>query len=211
MVRLLSVLLLVIAAGAPARAGKYTTRYSYYAVSGSTAASLHRSLVVPTGFFSSEQSYANIVMKPKIRGFFVPGKRCRTRGFAIDAIFTVRLPRVRPGVAIPKGLRAKLNRFIAFAKRHELTHRRIYIGCMRRAERRIHAVRTSSCNRYGEQVEKILRREVAACQRLNARFDRSERARLHRQPLIRAVLAPVRRKTVRKRRTTRRHARTNFN
>lgn len=211
MLRILGVIVLAMAAAGPVQAGKFTTKYIYYPVSGSTAASLHRTLAVPTGFFSRERSYANIVMKPNIRGVFVPGKRCRTRGFAIDAAFTVRLPRARKGASIPKGLRRKLNKFISFAKRHELTHRRIFIGCIRRAERRIRAVRVRSCDRYGTRIGQILKKEVATCQRLNARFDRSERSRLNRHPLIRAVFRQaVRRKTVRTRRSTAR-VRTNFN
>ena len=194
---------------------KFSTSYQYYRVSGSSAASIHSNTHVPTGFFSSERAYANITMNPKVVASLNPGKRyCRFNRLSLGAHFTVRLPKLAKGAGGNRSLRRKFASFVKFAKRHELTHRRIWIKCFSRSERKIRALRIKSCRSLDQAGAKIIERELATCKRNNARFDAVESRRVRRQAFVRAAIKQVktpRRRSISKRRTTRSRTRTNFN
>jgi predicted secreted Zn-dependent protease len=192
--------------------GKFTTQYKYYSVSGSNAASLHANSTVPRGFFGSEKAYADISMKPDFKGTIYQRKRCRLKDFGINANFVIRLPKLRPGTRISKSLHRKFSGFVSFVKRHELIHRRIWGRCVKSTERRIRSLRLKSCDTFGKKAAKIISQEWSRCHKANARFDASERARLRRQPLVRAAFKPAKpKKTRRKTRRGASRTRTNFN
>lgn len=174
--------------------GKLKTVYKYYTVSGSSAASLHRNMTVPTGFFSSERAYANITMNPSFSGTFKQGKRCQLKGFGINAKFTVRLPKLRAGTKLSRGLNRKFKHFAAYVRKHELTHRRIWTGCLRASERRINRLRIRNCNTLDQAAAKIITQEFNKCKIRNARFDAAEQKRLRKLPLVKAAFAPRPRK-----------------
>ncbi len=187
-----AVAIVSVAHSAQAR-GQLTTKYKYYTVSGSSAASLHRNMTVPTGFFSSERVYANITMNASLKGAFVQGKRCRLKGFGINGKFVVRLPKLRPGTKLSPGLNRKFKSFAAYVRKHELTHRSIWTRCLRSAESRIRRLKIKSCSRFDAQAAKIITDEWAKCETRNALFDKREQKRLLRLPLVKAAFKPARR------------------
>ena len=189
-----AVLALAVVATAAQAKGKLTTKYKYYTVSGSTAASLHRNMTVPSGFFSSERVYANITMKPSFSGTFKQGKRnCRIKGFGINGQFLIRLPKLKNGVRLPRRLKGKFRSFVSYVRKHELTHRTIWTRCLRNAEARIQRLRIKNCTRLDQQAAKIINSEWAKCGKRNARFDALEQKRLRRLPLVRAAFKPAKR------------------
>ena len=188
--------------------GKLTTKYQFYTVSGTSAASLHRNMTVPVGFFSSERSYANITIKPSFSGTFKPGKRCRITGFGINGNFTVRLPKLKSGIRLKPALNREFKSFVAYVRKHELTHRAIWTKCLRSAERRISRLKIKSCTKLDLTAAGIIKDEWAKCGVRNDRFDAAEQKRLRRLPLVKAAFKSARqpkRAAAKKRRT-----RTNF-
>ncbi len=194
---------------------KFSTSYQYYSVSGSSAASIHRNTHVPTGFFSSERSYANITTTPKVVATLSPGKKyCRFNRLSLGAHFTIRLPKLAKGAGGNRNLRRKFATFVKFAKRHELTHRSIWIKCFSRSERKIRALRMKSCRSLDQAGAKIIERELAICERNNDRFDKVESRRVVRQAFVRAAIKQTKKtqtRSISKRRITRSRTRTNFN
>lgn len=188
-----ALLAIVLVANSSQAKGKLTTKYKYYSVSGSTAASLHRNLTVPTGFFSSERVYANITMKPSFTGTYKQGNRCRIRGFGINGQFLVRLPRLKKGTRLPRSLNRKFRSFAAYVRKHELTHRSIWTRCLRSAEARINRLRIKSCSAFESHFTRIIASEWGKCKIRNARFDALEQKRLRRLPLVRAAFKPAKR------------------
>ena len=173
--------------------GTLTTTYKYYPVTGSSARSLHSHMTVPVGFFSSEKSYANITMKSSFQGNFAQGKICRIKGFGINARFTVRLPKLSNGARLTGRTNGQFRNFVAYVRKHELTHRSIWTRCLRSAESRIRALRIKSCKKMDSIAAGIIRNEWAKCETRNARFDKLEAKRLLRLPLVKAALKkPVR-------------------
>ncbi len=176
--------------------GKLTTKFKYYSVSGTTAASLHRNMTVPTGFFSSEKVYANITMSPSFSGTFKQGKRgkiCRIQGFGINGEFVVRLPKLKSGVKLPRSLNRKFRSFVSYVRKHELRHRSIWTRCLRSAETRIKRLRIKSCTQLDVRAAKIISSEWAKCEKRNIRFDALEQKRLRRLPLVREAFKPAKR------------------
>ncbi len=186
--------LALVSFGASAQAKvKLTTKYRYYAVSGTTAAALHRNMSVPTGFFSSERAYADITMKPKFVGTFTQGKICRIKGFGIKGQFTIRLPKLKSGVKLSRSLDRKFRGFARYVRKHELTHRSIWLGCLKKAQNRISRLRGKSCTRLDQKAADIITAEWKKCGVRNVRFDASEQKRLRRLPLVREAFKPAKR------------------
>ncbi|VAV90335.1 hypothetical protein MNBD_ALPHA08-1519 [hydrothermal vent metagenome] len=184
-----------VASGAQTK-GKLVTKFKYYSVSGSTAATLHRNMTVPTGFFSSERVYGNITMSPSFSGTFKPGRKgksCRIQGFGINGEFVVRLPKLKSGVKLPRSLNRKFRNFVSYVRKHELTHRSIWTRCLRSAEARIKRLRVKSCTRLDAQAANIITSEWAKCEKRNIRFDALEQKRLRRLPLVREAFKPAKR------------------
>jgi len=173
--------------------GTLTTTYKYYTVSGSSAAALHANMTVPTGFFSSERVYANITMSPSFKGTFIQGKRCHIKGFGINSKFIIRLPKLSRASKLSGRLNRQFRRFVAYVRKHELTHRSIWKRCLRSAESRIVRLKIKSCNALDQAAAKIIRNEWAKCATRNTNFDRREQKRLQRLPLVKAAFKPVRR------------------
>ena len=179
---------------------QFTTSHKYYKVSGSSAATILNNSHVPSGFFGSTNYHAVISIKPKFDGSMKAGKKyCRFDRLKLGAHFTIRLPKLVRGAGGGKNLQRKFASFALFAKRHEHTHRSIWISCFKRSERKIHSLRIRSCRQLDIKAAKIIEREIAVCDRRHARFDRSERKKLNRQPLVRAAVKQV--KTSRRKKT----------
>ena len=182
--------LCALAMSVPSHAGKVSTRVKYYTVTGSTARQLNNNMRVPRGFFSREKAaYADITINPDFAGKVIEGKTCRLKGFRIDASYLVRLPRLASGTRLPPRLSRQYKRFLAFVTRHEYHHRKIYQGCVARAERKIKRLRARTCKILGRRFVAIFKQEWNRCKVLNARFDAAEQRRLKRQSFVRAAMA----------------------
>lgn len=83
-----------------------------------------------------------------------------------------------------KTLNGQWKSFTAFARRHEETHRAIWLECLAKAERRALALRVSDCSVLSGEVDKVFEAEWQICERRQQAFDASERAKLMRHPLI---------------------------
>ncbi len=155
---------------------KYATKVIYYPVTGSSIAQVHQRMSAP----NHAGAYATIVNKPNLKGRFIQGKSgCTLKGFSIPSNFTVRLPKLTGGTRLSKKSRARFRAFQKYLRWHEFQHRSITIGCFRRMEKQVRRVRDRSCRVLESKVVKIVKAEVARCQRLNARFDKGQRKRVN--------------------------------
>ena len=187
-----------VVSGAQAR-GKITTKYRYYNVTGKTAKQLHKAIIVPNGLFDSRKEYANITIVRSLSGKLVQGKSCRLKNFAINAAYTVKLPRLRRGAFVPAKLRRQFKQFLVFLRHHELRHRTIWNRCLARTETKVSRLRYKKCNTLDRKAAAIIIQEWKKCGSRQAAFDRSERKHVYAQALVRAALGKVRTKTASKR------------
>ncbi len=168
---------------------KHSTQIKYYAVSGTSDRNILSKMNVGSQYFNHQQVFAYIVSEPVIDGqYFQTKKGCKLKNFKIRGKFVIHLPKLSSRAKIRKSTRRRFNGFFKFVKRHEYKHRAFYIGCYRRAERKIARIRSKSCSTLVSRAKSVLTMEGARCQRLNARFDAAERKRIPRQPLVKAAL-----------------------
>lgn len=161
-----------------------TTKIVRYTVSASTASGLDEQMSSLGPYHGSERAYANIVVRPNYDGKLVQGRFCRLENFKVTAGFTMTLPILAPGVKLSKTLNSQWKSFSSFARRHEETHRAIWLECLAKAERRALALRVSDCGTLSREVDKVFEAEWQVCERRQAAFDASERSKLMRHPLI---------------------------
>ncbi len=154
---------------------KYSTKIIYYPVTGSSIAQIQQRMSSP----NHAGAYATITYKPNLKGKLIQGKSaCKLKGFSVPSRFIVHLPKLAGGTRLNKKSRARFASFQKYLRWHEFQHRSITIGCYRRMEKQARRARAKSCRVLDSKVAKIVRAEVARCQRLNARFDKGQRKRV---------------------------------
>jgi predicted secreted Zn-dependent protease len=168
---------------------KNTTQYSYYAVTGATAPeilkSLHRRGPNVAGVNAYATTYAEYQQKGKLQ---LNSKSCKINSLDFDLKFTIKLPRHRGSNALTGRTATAWSGFEAFVKKHEETHRSIWLDCAKKHATAAAQIRGTSCSQVEAQAERLWKLTRAACNKRHATFDLAERPRLARQPFIRMAL-----------------------
>ncbi len=107
-----------------------TTSYRSYYVSGSTS----RSLVsyMRSHPFRGDRGDAVANVRPTYRlsvATRMSGGTCRASKVTLSIGFAMTLPKARSESSMASSTRSAWRSFVAFAKRHESTHRSIYVSC----------------------------------------------------------------------------------
>lgn len=179
----------MLAAGEADAAGpKVSVKYAYYPVDGSTAVGIMRALHVDGPTVNGEGAYAYTTSEMTQSGTVRQGKSCSIPGYTIGIQFTITLPAARDLPGARPRVRAAWKSFYSFVKRHEETHKSIWIGCAASMQAKVRAIKAPTCDVLAASIERVLAQGQAACHRKHAAFDRAERSRLAAQPLIRQAL-----------------------
>ncbi len=169
----------------PAEAKPVTsTKVQHYEIAASSASGLDAQMSSLGPWHGDGRAYANIVVKPNYSGNLVQGKICRLENFKVTASFTMTLPKLAPGAQLSKNLGRQWKSFASFARRHEETHRTIWIECLGKAERRALALRIGDCGALTKEIDRVFEAEWQRCERRQEAFDIAERTKLARHPLM---------------------------
>lgn len=103
---------------------------------------------------------------------------CRAVRFKLKIDFTMTLPKARQETMFDPGTRSAWRSLRGFTRRHELVHRKIYLGCAKRLERAVLSLRPRTCGGIGWKIRKLLHEEKKACKARHLAFDRRELRRL---------------------------------
>jgi predicted secreted Zn-dependent protease len=115
------------------------------------------------------------------------GGLCRIGKVNLKLNFVITLPRADEAAMAP-ATRSLWRSFVAFAKRHEETHRSIYLDCARRFLARAAAFSPSAdCGAARAILADMLDDENGACARLQQAFDLREAPRMMATPLFKAA------------------------
>jgi predicted secreted Zn-dependent protease len=163
------------------------TSYEYYNVSGSDAASLHNNMIRRGPHLSGKNAYALTTMRSTQTGRLIQGKTCKVSNYNVGMSFKMKLPKLRDGTKLSGAERGRWNAFAAFVKRHEETHRAIWLGCGRDMERRVAGLRAANCNAWEAAEKKIVAAVVSSCNAKHQAFDAAEQRSLARHPFVRAA------------------------
>jgi predicted secreted Zn-dependent protease len=154
-----------------------STTYRSYMVGGTSASSLvsymrSRPLAGDHGpaMANIRPSYALSVATRQAGGV------CRASSVTLNIRFVMTLPAARTSSMSSK-TRAAWNSFVAFARRHENTHRSIYLGCANSFVATAERMTAVNCGSLQAAIRGRLAAEQRACEARHRAFDRSEAAR----------------------------------
>ena len=125
-------------------------------------------------------------MKRRIEWSFSETKKsCRVKSHTVRLDFTTQLPRHRSEKRLRGSLRKHWRAFARRVKWHEGQHRKIWLSCARKTEKRVNRTRAATCSQLLKKLERIYKASNVACDKRHARFDASETRKLGKHPLIR--------------------------
>jgi predicted secreted Zn-dependent protease len=166
------------------------TRYQYFTVSGIDASALHRSLVQRGPTVNGDKAYAATEVAGGQDGSLAAGPSgCRIQNYRMKLDFTMRLPKLRSGVALSPAVRSRWRSFESFVRRHEAVHRDIWISCAANVEQAVRAINARSCEAAQALATGILNQMWRQCAKKHDAFDAAQRHPLMRQPFIVAANA----------------------
>jgi predicted secreted Zn-dependent protease len=167
---------------------KTSTTVRYYHVRGTTTEVLSRVVGSNPLHGASGAAIANIVATFDLSLAVVyQGWQCDATDAIVTAKFVITLPKASEQ-HMSKSTRAKWRGLVAFAKRHEETHRAIYLQYMNDFIRKAKRLKSKNgCETLKRQAVQMFNAALKACDQRQNAFDRSEAAKLDRLPLFRGM------------------------
>ena len=170
-----------------AQAGvRSSTQVRYYNVGGTTS----KQLVNYMRRHPIRGDYGNAIanIRPSYR-LSVPtkssGGKCRPTNVNLSIRFVMTIPRSRNTSSMASSTRNAWRSFASYAKRHEETHKRIYIQCGNNFVAKAKKMSASSCGALQAAIRRQLEKDKRACESRQRAFDRRERSRVRNLSLFR--------------------------
>ena len=158
-----------------------STSYSYYAVSGSTLHEVYRSMVSRAPSAAGTKGFGVTTASP---GNQMSVASCKASGrYKIGINVNIRLPRAN-GSGLSSSESAQWNGFVSFVKRHEETHRTIWLGCASDLERKFQAIAPADCGAAHAKAMALWRQTVSSCMPRQLAFDSGQRSVLRAHPFM---------------------------
>jgi len=165
------------------------TQYSSYSVSGRTPAAIYRSILERGPRVDGSKAIAATTAQAVQSHTMEQGPSlCRVTDFRLSFRFNVQLPRLVNSSGLSPQDRRLWQQFTGFLKAHELQHTSLWLRCGRELERRVMAIRASSCEEVQRQAESTWRRMKPGCDKQQSNFDREQRTELMSQPFMQRVM-----------------------
>ena len=156
-----------------------STQTSAYRVSGATAASLVSYMRIHPYPGDHGDAVANI--RPS---YFLSiatkdaGGVCKPSRVDLNVRFAMTLPQATNASAMSSGTRGAWNNFVAFARRHEETHRGIYLQCANEFVAKAMRLTSSSCFSLQSSIRSLLESAKRGCDQRQNAFDRRDYGRV---------------------------------
>jgi predicted secreted Zn-dependent protease len=157
-------------------------------IGGGSAARLHEAMILKGPRVANGRAYASAHMEPRIITKTIrEGASCRIHEFNIDMTFTIRLPQLRKGIKLNTATRRNFEEFYKLAKRHEETHRRIWLSCAAEAESLVLNSSAKTCSQAEARGSDIVNQASKRCHARQVKFDTAEQRRLLKNPFIKQI------------------------
>ena len=110
--------------------------------------------------------------------------QCRPTEVDVKINFVITLPEATQRARMSASVRKAWDNFVAFAKRHENTHRSSYIGCAKSFVSRAMRERGESCFAVESAIRRMFDKAKRDCEVKQVNFDRSQRGAVTRLRLF---------------------------
>lgn len=156
-----------------------STQMQSYKVGGTTATSLVSYMRSNPFHGSKGDAVANIRPNYALNiATKQTGGTCRASKVTLNIRFVMTLPQAQNASAMASSTRSAWNSFVAFTRRHEETHRSIYIKCGNDFVAKAERMTGSNCAALQASIRKLLEREKAICEGRQRAFDRADYGRV---------------------------------
>lgn len=167
-----------LSAGALAEV-RSSTQTRTYSVGGTTAASLVSYMRSNPFHGSRGDAVANIQPSYSLSTITrQTGGTCHASKVTLGMRFVMTLPHARSAAAMGSSTRSAWNSFVAFSRRHEETHRGIYVQCGNNFVAKAQRLTASNCGALEASIRRLLETEKRACETRQRAFDRADYGRL---------------------------------
>jgi predicted secreted Zn-dependent protease len=164
-----------------------STKYSYYTVSGDSAAEIYSARISRGPKVNGAKAYAATSATTTQDGKLLQGSSCKILDYRLKLDFVIKLPKIRNEKVLPASERKRWQQFSGFLKTHEETHRQIWMNCAADLERQVKSIRAKSCSDADRKANQLWEKLRAACNKKHAAFDRAEQTRLMAHPFVKLV------------------------
>lgn len=164
------------------------TRYDYYAISGKTLIDIYDSMLKRGPHVDGAKAYASTSATSSQEGKLVGKNSCRIDDYKLKIDFVIRLPKLKDESKLPSAERARFQRFSQFLKKHEETHRSIWLDCAAKLEAKVAKISAKNCNEAEARSENLWAEMRRSCNKRHQAFDAAEQKRLLQHPFLRYVL-----------------------
>jgi predicted secreted Zn-dependent protease len=165
-----------------------TTKYQYYSVNGNSALEVYKAMLVRGPRVNGGKAYAATSAQSSQAGFLVQGQSCRIRDYKFKIDFVIQLPRMNNEGKLPPLIRSKWQQFQSFLKKHEETHRSIWMGCAKEFETKVASLKSGDCDTVDSAAARLWDTIRTACDRKHEAFDAAQQKLLVKHPFVRLVL-----------------------
>ncbi len=156
-----------------------STQTQSYSVGGTTAASLVSYMRSNPFHGTNGDAVANIRPNYALNiATKQSGSTCRASNVTLNIRFVMTLPRARNTSAMGSSTRSAWSSFVAFSRRHEETHRSIYVKCGNTFVAKAERLTASNCAALQASIRKLLETEKAICEGQQRAFDRADYGRV---------------------------------
>ena len=158
------------------------TTYLYFPVHGSSLPELHYDMVSHGPTANGVRGYGVTAAKP---GKQLSVESCKRNGdYHFGVEFEIHLPRAANPAVLSVSELALWNRFAQFVKKHEETHRSIWMGCAAEYDRMLQASAPQDCASGQANVAALWSEMLATCQPKQVAFDEGQRGVLKAHPFM---------------------------
>jgi predicted secreted Zn-dependent protease len=165
-----------------------TTRYTYYTISGSSPEAVYAAMLRRGPDVNGVNAYATTLATSSQEGKLVMGKDCQLQDYRFKIDFVIKLPRLKNEAALPAGARSDWQKFAAFVKRHEETHRAMWLQCAAELEPKVRALRGKDCAAVDKKADQLWSKMRENCSKRHRAFDAAEQKRLLNTPFVKLVM-----------------------
>ncbi len=156
--------------------------YSYYEVSGDTLSEIHRSMVSRGPVVNGTRGYGVTIASP---GKQMGIASCKAKGrYQLGMTLDIKLPKVGDTSGLSANEISQWHRFSQFVRKHEDTHKSIWLSCAAEFERKFLAGETEDCTAAHGRAMKLWKEMVSVCQPKQNAFDAAQRGVLKAHPFM---------------------------
>jgi len=184
---ILGIVCLVMGTGVATAKPVQSTRYTFYSVGGDTAEDVYSAMLRKGPRVNGAKAYAATSAVTTQDGKLLQGASCSIGDYRLKLDFIIKLPKIKNEQVLPVADRKRWQQFSVFLKKHEETHRSIWMGCAAELEAKVKTIKAKTCGEADKKAQKLWDKMRASCSKKHVAFDAAEQKKLMQHPFVRLV------------------------